>query len=132
MLASFADTVRLSLHVLGATIWVGGQITLAALVPVLRRTPEAAQAAARAFNRIAWPAFAVLVLTGFWNVAVQPSDTTSSYRAVLGLKMAVVVLSGVSAYVHTKVSGRTQIAVWGAISGLTAITAVVLGVLLAG
>jgi len=51
---------------------------------------------------------------------------------VLGLKMAVVVLSGVSAYVHTKVSGRTQIAVWGAISGLTAITAVVLGVLLAG
>ncbi len=31
------DTVRLFLHVLAATIWVGGQITLAALVPVLRR-----------------------------------------------------------------------------------------------
>jgi putative copper export protein len=132
MLASFSDTVRLSLHVLAATIWVGGQITLAALVPVLRRTPETAQAAARQFNRIAWPAFGVLILTGIWNIAAQPSDTTSSYQAVLGIKMAVVALSGVAAYVHTKVKSRRQIALWGALTGLSAIAAVVLGVLLAG
>lgn len=31
------DTIRLFLHVLAATIWVGGQITLAALVPVSTR-----------------------------------------------------------------------------------------------
>jgi len=31
------DTVRLFLHVLAATIWVGGQLVLAALIPVLRR-----------------------------------------------------------------------------------------------
>jgi putative copper export protein len=132
MLASFADSVRLSLHVLAATIWVGGQITLAALVPVLRRTPEAARDAARQFNRIAWPAFGVLIVTGIWNMAEQPDHPTSGYQAVLGVKMAVVVLSGVAAYVHTKVSSRTQIAVWGALTGVSAITALVLGVVLAG
>ena len=30
------ETLRLFLHVLAATIWVGGQLTLAALVPALR------------------------------------------------------------------------------------------------
>ena len=37
MLAVSWDTIRLFLHVLAATIWVGGQLVLAALVPVLRR-----------------------------------------------------------------------------------------------
>jgi uncharacterized membrane protein len=51
------ETVRLFLHVLAATIWVGGQLTLAALVPALRGTAEGVtRVAARAFNRVAWPA----------------------------------------------------------------------------
>ena len=37
MLAVSWDTIRLFLQVLAATIWVGGQLVLAALVPVLRR-----------------------------------------------------------------------------------------------
>lgn len=37
MLAVSWDTIRLFLHVLAATVWVGGQLTLAALVPALRR-----------------------------------------------------------------------------------------------
>ena len=37
MLAVSWDTIRLFLHILAATIWVGGQLVLAALVPVLRR-----------------------------------------------------------------------------------------------
>ena len=36
MLTVSWDTIRLFLHVLAATIWVGGQLTLAALVPVTR------------------------------------------------------------------------------------------------
>ena len=68
MLSVSWDTIRLFLHVLAATIWVGGQITLAALVPVLRRLgADIPRAAARRFNQVAWPAFAVLVITGIWN-----------------------------------------------------------------
>ena len=60
MLAVSWDTVRLFLHVLAATVWVGGQLTLAFLVPPLRRLgAELPRAAARAFNRVAWPAFTV-------------------------------------------------------------------------
>ena len=36
--------------------WDGGQITLAALVPALRRLgAEIPRAAARGFNQVAWP-----------------------------------------------------------------------------
>ena len=57
MLAVSWDTVRLFLHVLAAAVWVGGQVTLAALVPVLRRLgTEVPSAAARRFNQVAWPA----------------------------------------------------------------------------
>src|SRR5436190_1269139 len=70
MLSVSWDTIRLFLHVLAATVWVGGQITLAALVPVLRRLgAEIPRTAARRFNLVAWPAFGVLIITGIWNIA---------------------------------------------------------------
>ena len=63
MLPVDLETVRLFLHVLAATIWVGGQLVLAALVPALRGAgAEVPRPAARAFNRIAWPAFGVLIV----------------------------------------------------------------------
>ncbi|MDA8301079.1 MAG: hypothetical protein M0005_05925 [Actinomycetota bacterium] len=36
-LAPAIEGIRLSLHVLAATVWVGGQITLAGLVPTARQ-----------------------------------------------------------------------------------------------
>ena len=69
MLPVSITTIRLYLHVLAATVWVGGQITLAGLVPGLRSlSPEAPRVVARHFNRIAWPAFVVLGVTGLWNL----------------------------------------------------------------
>jgi len=59
------DAVRLSLHILGAAVWVGGQITLAALVPTARGLGEGAgRALAQAFARVQWPAYALVVVTG--------------------------------------------------------------------
>lgn len=127
------DTIRLFLHVLSATIWVGGQLTLAALVPVLRRLGgEIPRAAARAFNRVAWPAFAVLVLTGAWNVIAERGKITGSYEVTLVVKLVVVAISGVTAALHARARSAAGLAVFGALTGISALAALFLGVLLAG
>ena len=134
MLADGATTVRLSLHVLAATVWVGGQLTLAGLVPAARGTaPAVLPVLARGFARMAWPAFAVLVATGFWNVAVlDVSKQSQAWRAVLAVKIAVVALAGLSAWLHQRATVPRSLAIWGGLSGAAAIAAVVLGVMLAG
>jgi putative copper export protein len=128
------DALRLSLHVLAASVWVGGQLTLAGLVPAARRFgSEVTTALARAFARLSWPAYAVLLATGVWNVAaVGPSTQPTSWRVVLAVKVAVVVLAGVAALLHSRAKGRRALALWGAASGLSSLAALVLGVVLAG
>lgn len=126
------ETIRLFLHVLAATVWVGGQITLAALVPALRGAGEGVtKVAARAFNRIAWPAFGVLVLTGIWNVVALDDDSTA-FQHTLTLKYVLVLASGVTAYLHQRASTPRAMAVYGALTGLTALGALFVGVWLAG
>ncbi len=127
------DAVRLFLHVLGATVWVGGQLTLAALVPALRAAgADVPKAAARAFNRVAWPAFGLLVLTGIWNVGAEQDKVHGAYQGTLMAKYTVVLLSGVTAFLHARATSRPAMAVFGALTGLTALLALLLGVLLAG
>lgn len=127
------EAVRLSLHVLAAAVWVGGQITLAGLVPRLRAFGrEVTVASARQFNMIAWPAFAVLVGTGIWNViAVNPSTQTTAWQVTLWVKLAVVVLSGAAAFAHGRARSQRGVAVWGSLSGTSAVAAMVLGVVIA-
>jgi len=133
MLAVSWDTVRLFLHVLAATIWVGGQTTLAALVPVLRRLgAEIPRTAARRFNLVAWPAFAVLVITGVWNVIAVRSQITGTYQTTLDVKLIMVLLSGLTAWLHARSRSTAGIAGFGAMTGISALAALVLGVLLAG
>ena len=132
MLPITSTTVRLFLHVAAATVWVGGQLTLAGLVPTLRAIdPTAPKAVARQFNRIAWPAFGVLVLTGVWNLAeVRVGDVSTSYQATLFAKLCIVALSGIAAFLHTQARTRAGLAIWGAVGGLATIVALFLGVLL--
>lgn len=126
------DVLRLFLHITAATIWVGGQLTLAALVPALRAAgAEVPRTAARAFRRVAWPAFGVLVLTGIWNVVVVTGEANPPSQANLGIKYALVLVSGVSAFLHERSTSKQGLAIWGGIAGLSALLAVLWGVVLA-
>ncbi|MEY2475774.1 MAG: hypothetical protein QOG87_1089, partial [Actinomycetota bacterium] len=86
---------------------------------------------ANAFNRVAWPAFAVLVLTGVWNVVAE-GDKGPSYEHTLMLKYVLVLVSGVTAYVHAKAASRRTMALFGALTGISAVATLFVGILLAG
>jgi putative copper export protein len=132
MLSPTATTVRLFLHVLGATVWVGGQLTLAGLVPGLRAIdPAAPRTVARRFNRIAWPAFALLVITGGWNMSeVNFSDRDTDYQVTMFVKLVFVALAGIGAFLHTRARTKRGLALWGAVSGLSSIVTLFFGILL--
>ncbi len=157
MLPVTATTLRLFLHVLAATVWVGGQITLGAVIPALRPAaddpdPEAARARIRAvaqrFQVAAWTAFAVLLLTGVWNLtALHVGDQGGPWLATLMAKLGCVAISGIAAAVHILVaaprvraatdasSRRAAAAFSGACEGVSvlfAVAALFLGVLLSG
>jgi len=129
--ASFdADTLRIFLHVFGVTVWVGGQIVMLSLLPVLRKAGvEGLPArAARGFQRVAWPAFGLAFVTGIWNIfAVDMADTTTAYSVVFGIKFLLVVLSGVAAYAHAKTANVAVKGITGAIAFGAALGAMILG-----
>jgi len=135
MLPVHVTTVRLFLHVVGATVWVGGQIALAAVVPVVRRVAgaDAVRATAHRFQLVAWPAFALLLATGVWNLfAVRVGDASSSYLTTLLVKLLLVGVSGAAAASHI-VLARRRPALGGAMAGvalLAALGATFLGLLL--
>jgi putative copper export protein len=127
------DTVRIFLHVLAATVWVGGQLTLAGLLPGLRALgPDAPRAIARRFNRIAWPAYGVLLVTGVWNLfEVSFGDRGTAWQVTLFVKLVVVALSGVAAATHAMSSSKAVLAIGGAMAGLSSLAALFLGIQLA-
>jgi putative copper export protein len=132
-LAPALDGIRVSLHVLAASVWVGGQLTLAGLVPTARGLGEgAARSLAGAFARIQWPAYGVLLVTGLWNVSATHAGQPRSWQVVLGVKIAVVLLAGVAAALHSRAATKTGLALWGAVTAVSSVTALALGVFLAG
>ena len=132
MLSPTLATWRLTLHVLSASVWVGGQLVLAGLVPRLRSlSPDAPRTVARAFNRIAWPAFAIAVVTGMWNLAaIKIGDTSTAYQITVAIKLLAVTVSGVAALAHAMSRTKLVLAIGGALGLLGALLALFLGVLL--
>lgn len=120
------DNFRIGLHLLAASVWVGGQIVLAGLVPTLRQLGEdAPRAAARAFGRVAWPAYGLTVVTGIWNLLETPSVPHPLFE----IKFLVVLASGVGSVVHSLARGnKAMLAIGGAVASLGAVAALFLGV----
>src|SRR5690606_21834433 len=127
--AGAVTAFRLFLHILAASVWVGGQIVMAGILPTTRRLePESRVAVATAFGRVAWIGLAVAVLTGLWNVMAIPMDELPHPWVELHLLAVLVTAAG--AFLHTIARGRPALlAVGGATAALGAIAAMYLGVL---
>ena len=103
-------------HLIGAAVWLGGLITVGALVPALRGAgadrPQL-QAMARQFGRVSWAAMAISIVSGTWLVF----DTDRAWDD-LSLKLGLVVVAMALAVVHQVTAKRSTAAQRGAVQGL--------------
>jgi putative copper export protein len=132
MLSPTIDSIRLFLHVLAASVWVGGQIVLGGLVPKLRKVaPESLKVAANAFARIAWPAFAVVVVTGMWNILdITVGDMTSEYQITMFVHVLLAMATAMFVVIHSIGQTKLALALGGALGLLTSLGAMFVGMLL--
>lgn len=126
------DAIRIALHLLAMAVWIGGQIIMIALLPVLREVDGMAAKGAQAFGRAAWPAFALAVVTGIWNILVVPmADVSTGYNAVLGIKLLLVVGAGVATFLHQRATTASMRGATAGIGFLASLIVVLLGTMLA-
>ena len=85
---------------------MGGQIVVTGLLPTVRGLgDDAPKKVANALARLLWPAYALLVITGFWNVsAFDLQRAPTAWKVVLVVKLGVVLLAGVAVF---KVDGHS-------------------------
>lgn len=125
-----ADQLRTILHLLGVSVWLGGQIVMLGLLPVLHKLGgDIPKQVAAAFGRVAWPAFGLIVVTGIWNIlAIDLGEVTTGYNAVFGIKMLLVVATGLAAGMHQSTDKPAVRGITGAVGFMAAVAAFVLGV----
>jgi putative copper export protein len=137
--------VVLWLHVIAACVWIGGQATVALLIPLLRGQGALARLAGQRYQMVAWPAYAILVITGLANVSNAGLQWSTLFDSppgrTLAVKLGLVAVSGLAAGVHAflqapqrseQVAGRpVASAVLGSVSLLTAVLAALYGVVIA-
>ena len=113
------DEVVRWFHLLAAAVWIGGTITVASIVPVLRRagTPiEQVRAVARRFGVVAWSALTVSVTTGI--VQLDRLDVNLKGNTALAIKLTLVGLAAALAWIHQMVAKSSSAAVRGMMEGL--------------
>lgn len=116
------------LHILAASVWIGGMVFVAlVVVPVIRR-PEMREAAAKLihftgirFRWVGWACFALLFLTGVFNVLYRGIGWAELFSAafwsgpfarLLSLKLLVFALILLASALHDFVVGPRAVALW--------------------
>ncbi len=140
MLSIGGHAIVVWLHVLGACVWIGGQLVVAVVVPLTRSDPRLARALGRRFQEVAWPAFVLLIVTGVIQAlddGITPTTLLASAAGrTLGVKLLFVLASGVAALAHTVTPERRRsprlAGALGSVSFLTAVVAALYGVVLGG
>jgi len=126
------DAIRVGLHLLAMAVWIGGQVIMIALLPLLREVEGLPAKAAQAFGRVAWPAFALAVLTGIWNILTVPmADVSTGYNIVLGIKLLLVVGAGIATWMHQRASTASMRGATAGMGFVASLIVVVLGSMLA-
>ena len=99
------------LHVLGATVWVGGTVALTFIaVPAIRLLSgeprgTAMRALGERWRPIGWGALAAMVVTGTILASHVLPGSGAAAQTVFGVKMALFALLVVLAYLHDFVLG---------------------------
>ncbi len=107
------DVLFLALHVLAASVWVGGTVILVfVVIPYARTLPgenraQAMRAVGRGWRLIGWSAMAVAVFSGVQLAIADGAfdDADSDFDAVLIAKIVAVALLIAGAIVHDFVLG---------------------------
>ena len=133
MISPTANSLRVYLHLVAVAVWLGGQIVLAGIVPKLRKVaPEAMTTVARAFARIAWPAFIVIIFTGAWGLGTtHVGDKDTAYMVTLMVKMLLVGAAAIATIIHSVGTSKLAKGLGGALGLLCSLAAAYGGVLLA-
>ena len=133
MISPTLESFRIFLHVLAVAVWVGGQIVLAGLVPVIRTSaPEALPKVAQAFARVAWPAMILIVFTGMWGLTSTSSSTSDTeYMVTFAIKMLLVLVAVAATVIHSQGNSKAAKAIGGAFGLLGSLLAAYAGILLA-
>lgn len=111
-------SVWLFLHLVGASVWLGGMITMGATVPALRRSkadPETIRAAARAFGRLSWLALGLAIAAGLGLVG---GDVTAVFSGRMLPKSVFVAVAAGLALWHQRSAAHTSPRRRGIVQGL--------------
>lgn len=115
---AITDSLLIWVHLLSASIWVGGSIFIGVvLAPMLKFLAETNEERiilmikiGRRFNSIAVPALVVLVATGVYNantyIASPNTILDSTYGKLLVIKITLVASMIAVFGIHIKISGR--------------------------
>ena len=119
-------------HLLGVSVWLGGQITLLSIMRTIKDNSEGLlPLVARRFARTSWTALGVVVTTGVALVLqISPTEQGTAYSVTLALKLALMFVAVAAVIIHSTSKQRLLIALGGAIGLVASLGSLALGVLL--